>query len=161
MVSLCCELKRKQPALAFSYIYICPHSSFKEREIIMHWIWVLIVGAIIGAIAGAITRRSGAMGWIGNIIPAWLVRRSVRPCWGIGVRSSRAWQSSHRLSARSLSSPLSRSSSCVQASDGTGAIAMVNRCEVKCPAPVFVFGYTPHVCRTAPVTVPVCRRARP
>ena len=34
----------------------------------MHWIWVLIVGAIIGAIAGAITRRSGAMGWISNII---------------------------------------------------------------------------------------------
>lgn len=34
----------------------------------MHWIWVLIVGAIIGAIAGATTRRSGAMGWIGNII---------------------------------------------------------------------------------------------
>ena len=34
----------------------------------MHWIWVLIVGAIIGAIAGAITRRSGAMGWISNIL---------------------------------------------------------------------------------------------
>ncbi len=34
----------------------------------MHWIWVLIVGAIIGAVAGVITRRSGAMGWISNII---------------------------------------------------------------------------------------------
>ncbi|RYQ49192.1 Transglycosylase associated protein [Bifidobacterium pseudolongum subsp. pseudolongum] len=34
----------------------------------MRWIWVLIVGAIIGAIAGVITRRSGAMGWISNII---------------------------------------------------------------------------------------------
>ena len=34
----------------------------------MQWIWVLIVGAIIGAVAGVITRRSGAMGWISNII---------------------------------------------------------------------------------------------
>ena len=28
----------------------------------------MIVGAIIGAVAGVITRRSGAMGWISNII---------------------------------------------------------------------------------------------
>lgn len=34
----------------------------------MHLIWVLIVGGIIGAIAGAITKRGGAMGWISNII---------------------------------------------------------------------------------------------
>jgi len=34
----------------------------------MRWILVLIVGAIIGAVAGVITRRSGAMGWISNII---------------------------------------------------------------------------------------------
>lgn len=34
----------------------------------MRWIWVLIVGVIIGAVAGVITRRSGAMGWISNII---------------------------------------------------------------------------------------------
>ena len=34
----------------------------------MHWLWVLIVGAIIGAIAGAITHHSGAMGRISNII---------------------------------------------------------------------------------------------
>ena len=34
----------------------------------MRWIWVLIVGAIIGAVAGVITRRSGAMCWISNII---------------------------------------------------------------------------------------------
>lgn len=34
----------------------------------MRWIWVLIVGAIIGAITGVSTRRSGAMGWISNII---------------------------------------------------------------------------------------------
>lgn len=34
----------------------------------MHLIWVLIVGGVIGAIAGAITKRGGAMGWISNII---------------------------------------------------------------------------------------------
>ncbi len=27
----------------------------------MHWLWVLIVGAVIGAIAGAITNRGAAM----------------------------------------------------------------------------------------------------
>ncbi|KRM27208.1 GlsB/YeaQ/YmgE family stress response membrane protein [Schleiferilactobacillus harbinensis] len=34
----------------------------------LHWLWVLIVGAIIGVIAGAITGRSLPGGWIGNII---------------------------------------------------------------------------------------------
>ncbi|MBB1078862.1 GlsB/YeaQ/YmgE family stress response membrane protein [Limosilactobacillus sp. STM2_1] len=34
----------------------------------LHWIWVLIIGGIIGAIAGAITKRGGSMGWISNII---------------------------------------------------------------------------------------------
>ncbi|HAP6103349.1 TPA: GlsB/YeaQ/YmgE family stress response membrane protein, partial [Enterococcus faecium] len=29
----------------------------------MHWLWVLIVGAIIGLIAGAITNKGGSMGW--------------------------------------------------------------------------------------------------
>ena len=33
-----------------------------------HWIWVLIVGGVIGLIAGAITRRGGSMGVISNII---------------------------------------------------------------------------------------------
>ncbi|MET1929260.1 GlsB/YeaQ/YmgE family stress response membrane protein, partial [Enterococcus faecium] len=27
----------------------------------MHWLWVLIVGAIIGLIAGAITNKGGSM----------------------------------------------------------------------------------------------------
>ncbi|MCP1275733.1 GlsB/YeaQ/YmgE family stress response membrane protein [Leuconostoc citreum] len=31
-------------------------------------IWSLIVGAIIGTIAGAITNRGESMGWISNII---------------------------------------------------------------------------------------------
>ncbi|EGP4763540.1 GlsB/YeaQ/YmgE family stress response membrane protein [Enterococcus faecium] len=34
----------------------------------MHWLWVLIVGAIIGLIAGAITNKGGSMGWITNIV---------------------------------------------------------------------------------------------
>ena len=32
----------------------------------MGWIWTLIIGAIIGAIGGAITKPS--MGWVANII---------------------------------------------------------------------------------------------
>ena len=32
----------------------------------LHWLWVLIVGAIIGAIAGALTKNGGSMGWISN-----------------------------------------------------------------------------------------------
>ncbi|MCI1901412.1 MAG: GlsB/YeaQ/YmgE family stress response membrane protein [Bifidobacteriaceae bacterium] len=42
----------------------------------MHWIWVLIVGAIIGVIAGAITSKGHSMGWISNIL-AGLVGASV------------------------------------------------------------------------------------
>ncbi|AWZ37595.1 GlsB/YeaQ/YmgE family stress response membrane protein [Ligilactobacillus murinus] len=34
----------------------------------LHWLWVLIVGAIIGAIAGALTKNGGSMGWISNIL---------------------------------------------------------------------------------------------
>ncbi|HAP8298561.1 TPA: GlsB/YeaQ/YmgE family stress response membrane protein [Enterococcus faecium] len=34
----------------------------------MHWLWVLIVGAIIGLTAGAITNKGGSMGWIANIV---------------------------------------------------------------------------------------------
>ncbi len=42
----------------------------------MHWLWVLIVGAIIGLIAGAITNKGGSMGWIANIV-AGLVGSSI------------------------------------------------------------------------------------
>lgn len=34
----------------------------------MFWIWTLIVGAVIGAIAGAITNNGHSMGWISNIL---------------------------------------------------------------------------------------------
>ncbi|TSO25523.1 GlsB/YeaQ/YmgE family stress response membrane protein [Lactobacillus sp. LL6] len=34
----------------------------------LHWLWVLIVGGVIGLIAGAITGRGQSMGWIANIL---------------------------------------------------------------------------------------------
>lgn len=34
----------------------------------MSFIWSLIVGALIGVIAGAITKKGGSMGWIANIV---------------------------------------------------------------------------------------------
>lgn len=42
----------------------------------MGFIWSLIVGGLIGLIAGAITKKGGTMGWIANII-AGLVGSSV------------------------------------------------------------------------------------
>ena len=48
-------------------------------------IWSLIVGALIGMIAGAITSRGAAMGWISNIlaglIGSWL-GESLLGAWG-------------------------------------------------------------------------------
>ncbi|WP_129044592.1 GlsB/YeaQ/YmgE family stress response membrane protein [Companilactobacillus metriopterae] len=34
----------------------------------MHWLWALIVGSIIGAIAGSVTNKGESMGWIANIM---------------------------------------------------------------------------------------------
>ena len=34
----------------------------------LYWIWVLIVGAIIGLLAGVITGSGGSMGFLANII---------------------------------------------------------------------------------------------
>ena len=42
----------------------------------MGFIWSLIVGGLIGLIAGSITKKGGSMGWIANII-AGLVGSSV------------------------------------------------------------------------------------
>lgn len=42
----------------------------------MGLIWTLIVGALIGVIAGALTKKGGSMGWIANI-DAGLVGSSV------------------------------------------------------------------------------------
>ncbi|QCZ50374.1 GlsB/YeaQ/YmgE family stress response membrane protein [Levilactobacillus brevis] len=49
------------------------------------WLWSIIVGAIIGVIAGAITNKGGSMGWISNIlaglIGSWL-GQSLLGTWG-------------------------------------------------------------------------------
>lgn len=42
----------------------------------MGWLWSLIIGGIIGAIAGSITKKGESMGWIANII-AGLVGSSI------------------------------------------------------------------------------------
>jgi uncharacterized membrane protein YeaQ/YmgE (transglycosylase-associated protein family) len=45
-------------------------NSIRKKGLIdmLHLLWVLIVGAVIGVIAGAITSRDLPLGWIGNII---------------------------------------------------------------------------------------------
>ena len=51
----------------------------------MHWLWVLIVGAIIGLIAGAITNKGGSMGWIANIVAGLVgsaIGQSLLGSWG-------------------------------------------------------------------------------
>lgn len=51
----------------------------------MSWIWVLIVGGLIGLIAGAITRRGGSMGIISNIIAGLIgsaVGQGLLGAWG-------------------------------------------------------------------------------
>ena len=49
------------------------------------WLWSLIIGGIIGAIAGALTSRDLPAGWIGNIVAglvgAWL-GQSLLGTWG-------------------------------------------------------------------------------
>ena len=51
----------------------------------LHWLWVLIVGGVIGLIAGALTGRGQSMGWIANIlagvIGSW-VGQSLFGSWG-------------------------------------------------------------------------------
>ena len=48
-------------------------------------IWSLIVGAIIGLIAGAITNKGGSMGWIANILAGLVgsfVGQTLLGTWG-------------------------------------------------------------------------------
>ncbi len=51
----------------------------------MSLIWTLIVGGVIGAVAGAITSRDLPAGWIGNIIAglvgSW-IGQSLLGSWG-------------------------------------------------------------------------------
>ncbi len=51
----------------------------------MHWIWVLIVGGLIGLAAGALTRRGGSMGGISNIVAGLVgssIGEAVLGAWG-------------------------------------------------------------------------------
>ncbi|PIA84966.1 GlsB/YeaQ/YmgE family stress response membrane protein [Streptococcus parauberis] len=51
----------------------------------MGLLWTLIVGGIIGLIAGALTKHGGSMGWIANIVAgllgAW-VGQALLGSWG-------------------------------------------------------------------------------
>ncbi|KHD46740.1 GlsB/YeaQ/YmgE family stress response membrane protein [Streptococcus hongkongensis] len=51
----------------------------------MALLWTLIVGGLIGLIAGALTKHGGSMGWIANIVAglvgAW-VGQSLLGAWG-------------------------------------------------------------------------------
>ena len=51
----------------------------------LHALWIIIIGAIIGASAGAIVGRGSAMGWLSNIIAgllgSWL-GESLLGSWG-------------------------------------------------------------------------------
>lgn len=51
----------------------------------LHWLWVLIVGGIIGLIAGAITGRGQSMGWIANILAGLIgssIGQAILGSWG-------------------------------------------------------------------------------
>ena len=51
----------------------------------MHWIWVLIVGGLIGLAAGALARRGGSMGVISNIVAGLVgssIGEAVLGAWG-------------------------------------------------------------------------------
>ena len=51
----------------------------------LHLIWVWIIGALIGVIAGALTSRDMPLGWIGNIIAGLLgswIGESLLGSWG-------------------------------------------------------------------------------
>ncbi len=76
----------------------------------MHWLWVLIVGAIIGLIAGAITNKGGSMGWIANIVAGLVGSAIGQAILGSWVHHLLEWQSSHQLLVRLLSLLLFHSS---------------------------------------------------
>lgn len=54
----------------------------------LHMIWTLIIGAVIGALASVIANRDMPLGWVGNIIGglvgAWL-GQAVLGSWGLHV----------------------------------------------------------------------------
>ncbi|EEW54300.1 GlsB/YeaQ/YmgE family stress response membrane protein [Limosilactobacillus antri] len=51
----------------------------------MSWLWALIVGGLIGLVAGAITKRGGSMGLISNVIAGLVgsaIGEAVLGSWG-------------------------------------------------------------------------------
>ena len=51
----------------------------------MSWLWTLIIGALIGVIAGAITKKGGSMGWIANIVAGlvgFAIGQALLGSWG-------------------------------------------------------------------------------
>lgn len=51
----------------------------------LHWLWVLIVGGVIGLIAGAITGRGQSMNWIANIFAGLIgstIGQALLGSWG-------------------------------------------------------------------------------
>lgn len=61
------------------------HGDVNRKVYIMSLLWSLIVGALIGLVAGAITKKGGSMGWIANIaagiVGSW-VGQSLFGAWG-------------------------------------------------------------------------------
>ena len=47
----------------------------------LHWIWVLIVGGVIGLIAGAITHKGGSMNFIAGLVGSSL-GEALLGAWG-------------------------------------------------------------------------------
>ena len=43
----------------------------------LHWLWALLVGAVIGALAGAITKQGDRMGCLYNILAGQIGRAHV------------------------------------------------------------------------------------
>ena len=83
----------------------------------MHWLWVMIVGAAVGAFAGAIMSPSQSRGWIGHIIAGVLgalIGEGVLGPMGPGVSRNDCDTSRNRCNCR-------RSDNDVRGSVGTGS----------------------------------------
>ncbi len=71
---LYCRGKRNESRRVFDY-----------RKGGIHMIWSIIVGALIGVVAGALTKQGGSMGWIANILAGLVgsfVGQALLGSWG-------------------------------------------------------------------------------